>query len=281
MFSNATRRLAAAVQTAAPVALSVGALGGVAYASDDHIHPPEHPWWHQRLLGSLDAKAVRRGHQVYTQVCATCHSLDRIAWRNYVGMIFDEDTAKRLAEEKDYEDGPNESGEMFERPGKLSDYMKSPYSNEEEARFANGGAYPPDLSLMAKARHDGANYIFALLTGYRDAPFGVEVADGQYYNPYFPGGKIGMAKQLEDGAVEYQDGTPASASQMAKDVAEFLVWTAEPDHNDRRRKGLKWMLFMAAVIGVSVYYKRFRWSAVKNRKITYAPLRKAKTNSSA
>ena len=97
--------------------------------------------------------SVRRGHQVYTQVCATCHSLDRIAWRNYVGMIFDEDTAKRLAEEKEYEDGPNESGEMFERPGKLSDYMKSPYSNEEEARFANGGAYPPDLSLMAKARY--------------------------------------------------------------------------------------------------------------------------------
>lgn len=277
MFTNASRRVFAAVQTAAPAALSMGVLGGVAFASDDHIPPIENPWWHERMLGTLDAKAVRRGHQVYTQVCATCHSLDRIAWRNYVGMIFDEPTAKRLAEEKEYEDGPNESGEMFERPGKLSDYMKSPYANEEEARFANGGAYPPDLSLMAKARHDGANYIFSLLTGYREAPFGVECGDGQYYNPYFAGGKIGMPSPLEDGAVEYQDGTPAPASQMAKDVAEFLVWTAEPDHNDRRRKGLKWMLFMAMVVGVSVYYKRFRWSPVKARKITYAPIRKAKT----
>lgn len=277
MYSRVARKLLTTLQVTGPVALSVGAVGGIAYSSDDHIPAPEQPWWHQRMLGSLDAQAVRRGHQVYTQVCATCHSLDRIAWRNYVGMIFDEDTAKRLAEEKEYEDVPDETGAINERPGKLSDYMKAPYANEEEARFANGGAYPPDLSLMAKARHDGANYIFALLTGYREKPFGVEIGDGQYYNPYFPGGKIGMAKQLFDDGVEYQDGTPATASQMAKDVAEFLVWTAEPDHNDRRRKGLKWMIFMAMVIGVSAYYKRFRWSSIKARKITYAPLRKAKT----
>lgn len=277
MFTQATRQLFSAVRTAGPVAFGAAVLGGsVAFASDDHIPPPEHPWWHQRLLGSLDAESVRRGHQVYTQVCATCHSLDRIAWRNYVGVIYDEDTAKRLAEEKEYEDGPNETGAMFERPGKLSDYMPRPYANEEEARFANGGAYPPDLSLMAKARHDGANYIFALLTGYRDAPFGVEIGEGQYYNPYFPGGKIGMDKQLTDGKIDYQDGTPATASQMAKDVAEFLVWTSEPDHNDRRRKGFKWMLFMAMVIGMSAYYKRFRWAPIKGRKITYAPLTKAK-----
>lgn len=279
MFTAAGRKIMASAATAVPAALSMGLVGGVAFASDDHIPAAEHPWKHQRMLGSLDAQSVRRGHQVYMQVCAACHSLDRIAWRNYVGMIFDETTAKKLAEERYYEDGPDETGQMFERPGKLSDYMQSPYANEEEGRMANGGAYPPDLSLMAKARHDGANYIFSLLTGYRDAPHGVEVGDGQYYNPYFPGGKIGMPKLLEDGAVEYQDGTPATASQMAKDVAEFLVWTAEPDHNDRRRMGLKWMFFMAAVIGISAYYKRFRWSPLKGRQITYAPLKttKAKT----
>lgn len=272
MFSSLGRQAVTAIKTAAPVAVSMVVVGSIAQSSDDHIPPPEHPWFHQRLLGALDAKAVRRGHQVYTQVCATCHSLDRIAYRNFVGMIYDEETAKKLAEEKEYEDGPDESGEMFERPGKLSDHLQSPYANEEQARFANGGAYPPDLSLMAKARHDGANYIFALLTGYRDAPFGVQVGDGQYYNPYFPGGKIGMARQLFDGGVEYDDGTPANASQMAKDVAEFLVWTAEPDHNDRRRMGLKWMVFMGMVLLMSGYYKRFRWSLVKNRKITYKPL---------
>lgn len=270
----------ASAATAVPVALSVGMIGtGIAFSSDDHIHPPEHPWKHQRMLGALDAKSVRRGHQVYTEVCAACHSLDRIAWRNYVGMIFDEATTKKLAEEKYYEDGPNESGLMFERPGKLSDYIPGPYANEEEGRSANGGAYPPDLSLMAKARHDGANYIFSLLTGYRDAPHGVEVGEGQYYNPYFPGGKIGMPKLLEDGGVEYHDGTPATASQMAKDVAEFLVWTAEPDHNDRRRKGIKWMFFMAMVIGMSAYYKRFRWAPLKGRQITFAPIKATKSKS--
>lgn len=280
MFSRVAAKLLSSAQVAVPVALSVGAVGGIAYSSDDHIPPAEHPWWHQRMLGSLDAQAVRRGHQVYTEVCATCHSLDRIAWRNYVGMIYDEETVKKMAEEKEYPDVPDETGAIPDRPGKLSDYMQSPYANEEEARFANGGAYPPDLSLMAKARHDGANYIFALLTGYREAPFGVEVAEGQYYNPYFAGGKIGMPSPLPEDGIEYQDGTPASKSQMAKDVAEFLVWTAEPDHNDRRRKGLKWMVFMAMVIGMSAYYKRFRWAPIKGRKITYAPLRKAKTTSS-
>lgn len=272
MFANAGRKALAAVSTAAPVAVSMAVIGAVAECSDDHIHAPEHPWFHQRLLGALDAKAIRRGHQVYAQVCATCHSLDRIAFRNFVGVVYDEETAKKLAEEKEYEDGPDESGEMFERPGKLSDHLPAPYANEEQARFANGGAFPPDLSLMAKARHDGANYIFALLTGYRDAPYGVTIAEGQYYNPYFPGGKIGMGRQLFDGGVEYDDGTPASTSQMAKDVAEFLVWTAEPDHNDRRRMGLKWMVFMTVLLGMTAYYKRFRWSPVKNRKITYTPL---------
>lgn len=272
------RSVASAFRGAAPVAVAVGVAGSLstAKASDDHIAPPAQPWHHQKFLGSQDAAALRRGFQVYTQVCATCHSLKRVAWRNFVGTIFSEEQAKWLAAQKEYVDGPNEDGEMFERPGKLSDYLPSPYENEEQARAINNGALPPDLSLVVKARHDGENYLFSLLTGYRDAPHGVEVDEnaGQYYNPYFAGGKIGMAKQLVDGMLEYDDGTPATEAQMAKDVTEFLAWAAEPDHNERRSMGLKFMLFMAAVCASAGYYKRFRWTPIKNRKITYTPLRK-------
>lgn len=184
---------------------------------------------------------MRRGHLVYTQVCASCHSLNRISYRNLVGVCYTEEEAKKLAESRDVEDGPNEAGEMFDRPGKLSDRLPAPYKNEEQARAVNNGALPPDLSLIVKARHAREDYLFSLLTGYREvgcgrergggegerppathlarppqAPAGVVVAAGQHYNPYFAGGKIGMAKQLVDGQVEYPDGTPATESRERK-----------------------------------------------------------------
>lgn len=175
-------------------------------------------------------------------------SLNRISYRNLVGVCYSEDEAKKLAAEITVVDGPNDQGEMFERPGKLSDHLPAPYKNEEQARSINNGALPPDLSLIIKSRGKREDYMFALLTGYREVPAGVTVneAGGQYYNPYFPGGKIGMPKQLNDGMVEYPDGTPATASQMAKDVATFLAWASEPEHDDRKRLGLKWMLAMVA-----------------------------------
>ncbi|CAG8464110.1 12256_t:CDS:2 [Acaulospora colombiana] len=144
-----------------------------------------------------------------------------------------------MAEELEYEDGPDEEGNYFKRPGKPSDYLPAPYPNEEAARASNAGALPPDLSLITKARHGGADYIFSLLTGYYDPPAGVEVREGLYYNPYFPGGAISMARALFDGLVEYEDGTPATTSQMAKDVTTFLSWAAEPEFDERKKMGVK------------------------------------------
>ena len=164
-------------------------------------------------------------------------------------------------------DGPNDQGEMFARPGKLSDKLPSPYANEAAARYSNGGAYPPDLSLITKARHDGTNYVFSLLLGYREPPAGVTVREGLHYNPYFPGGAIAMPKMLVDGGVEYDDGTPATESQMAKDVSTFLSWAAEPEHDERKLMGAKFMFVLSLVFFQAGYYKRWKWAPIKSRKL--------------
>ncbi len=164
-------------------------------------------------------------------------------------------------------DGPDDTGEMFDRPGKISDKLPSPYANEEGARYANNGAYPPDLSLITKARHDGQNYVFSLLLGYREAPAGINIREGLHYNPYFPGGAIAMPKMLVDGGVEYDDGTPATETQMAKDVTTFLAWAAEPEADDRKLMGAKFMFAMCLVAVQAVYYKRWIWSPIKSRKL--------------
>ena len=204
---------------------------------------------------------------VYTQVCASCHGLSRIAYRNLVDVCYSEAEVKEMAADTDVVDGPNDEGEMFERPGKLSDYLPSPYPNEEAARYANNGAYPPDLSLITKARHDGQNYVFSLLLGYREPPAGVSVREGLHYNPYFPGGAIAMPKMLVDGGVEYDDGTPATETQMAKDVTTFLAWAAEPEADDRKLMGAKFMFALSLVAVQAVYYKRWMWSPLKARRL--------------
>lgn len=158
-----------------------------ANAKDEGLHPPHFPWPHAGVFDTFDHASIRRGYQVYREVCSSCHSLNRVAWRNLVGVSHTVDEVKAMAEEVEYEDGPNDDGDMFQRPGKLADYMPPPYQNEEQARAANGGALPPDLSLITKARHGGADYIFALLTGYVDPPAGVDVPEGMNFNPYFPG----------------------------------------------------------------------------------------------
>jgi len=239
------------------------------HLSDEGLHPPAYPWSHKGILDTFDHASIRRGYQVYREVCAACHSLDRIAWRNLVGVSHTVDEARTMAEEVEYTDGPDGEGEMFQRPGKLADYMPSPYPNEEAARAGNAGAYPPDLSLMVKARHAGADYIFSLLTGYIDPPAGVEIREGMNYNPFFPGGAISMARVLYDGLVEYEDGTPATTSQMAKDVVTFLSWAAEPEHDERKKYGIKAVIIFSTLFAISLYVKRFKWGPIKNRKIIY------------
>merc|ERR1712070_541767 len=174
---------------------------------------------------------------------------------------------KKIAAQFDVTDGPNDEGEMFQRPGILTDAFPAPYPNEEAARYANGGALPPDLSVYTTCKHEGVDYIFALLIGYRDPPAGIEVRDGLYYNPYFPGGAIAMPKMLVDGGVEYDDGTIATETQMAKDVTTFLAWAAEPEHDDRKLMGAKWMFAMALLTVTAVYQKRYIWSQLKSRRV--------------
>jgi len=167
------------------------------------------------------------------------------------------DEAKALAEEGEYDTDPNDEGEIEKRPGKLSDYMQAPYQNDEAARAANNGALPPDLSLIVKAREGGCDYLFALLLGYpEEDPPGAHVQEGLHFNPYFPGTGIGMPRQLYDGLVEYEDKTPATASQMAKDVVEFLNWTAEPEMDDRKKMGWKVMAITSVLMGLSVWVKK-------------------------
>uniref|UniRef100_A0A8C7D523 ERGIC and golgi 3 n=1 Tax=Oncorhynchus kisutch TaxID=8019 RepID=A0A8C7D523_ONCKI len=208
-------------------------------ASDLELHPPNYPWTHSGMLSALDHASIRRGYQVYKQVCSACHSMEYLAFRNLVGVSHTEAEVKVLAEEIEVVDGPDESGEMFTRPGKLSDYFPKPYPNPEAARVANGGALPPDLSYIVNARHGGEDYVFSLLTGYCEPPAGVEVREGLYYNPYFPGQAIGMAPPIYNEVLEFEDGTPATMSQVAKDVCTFLRWAAEPEHDQRKRMGLK------------------------------------------
>ncbi|CDF87207.1 BN860_01200g1_1 [Zygosaccharomyces bailii CLIB 213] len=257
----------------ASAALYADSLTAQAMTAAEHgLHPPSFAWPHNGPLETFDHAAIRRGYQVYREVCAACHSMDRVAWRNLVGVSHTNAEVCDMAAEFEYDDEPDEQGNPKKRPGKLADYIPGPYPNEQAARAANQGALPPDLSLIVKARHGGADYIFSLLTGYpEEPPAGVVLPPGSNYNPYFPGGSIAMARVLFDDLVEFEDGTPATTSQMAKDVVTFLNWCSEPEHDDRKRLGLKAILVVSSLYLLSVWVKKFKWAAIKNRKFVYNP----------
>ncbi|KAH7132441.1 cytochrome C1 family-domain-containing protein [Dendryphion nanum] len=270
---------------ALPTGATVFAVGSVAWychlygrnvdaatPAEEGLHPTKYPWEHNKWHKTFDHQALRRGFQVYQEVCASCHSLERIPYRSLVGNIMTVDEAKAIAEENEYDTEPNDQGDIEKRPGKLSDYLPSPYKNDEAARAANNGALPPDLSLMVKARHGGCDYIFSLLTGYpEEPPAGAVVPEGLNFNPYFPGTGIAMARVLYDDLVEYEDGTKATTSQMAKDVVEFLNWAAEPEMDDRKKMGWKVLAVTSVLFALSVWVKRYKWATIKSRKITYNP----------
>jgi len=247
------------------VSLAAGLMAAAspALAAGETKAPPDIDFSFEGPFGTYDRAAVQRGFQVYRQICASCHSLDYLAFRNLTDIGYSEDMAKAIAGEFTVTDGPDDQGEMFQRPATLSDRMPAPFPNEEAARMANGGAYPPDLSVIAQARAGGPEYLHALLTGYGEPPQGEELRPGQYWNDYFPGHKLAMPQPLYEGMVDYQDGSEASVDQMARDVSYFLMWVAEPHMEARKQMGFGFMLFMA-VFTVLLYLTMKRvWRPVK------------------
>lgn len=263
------KHAAMAAGTAVVAAAAVPTASNMTFSSDDVVHPPEYPWRHTQLFSSYDVAALRRGFQVYREVCASCHSIELIRWRELVGVTHTKEEVVAMAKDCDVIDGPNDEGEMFERPGKLFDKLPKPYINDEAGRAANGGALPPDLSLMVKARHSGHDYVFALLTGYSEPPAGKVMMEGLHYNPYFPGGGISMPPPLGDEGVEYEDGTPATVSQQARDVAQFLHWSAEPEQDERKKAAAKYMAVLGLIALSTGVYKRWKWSPLKTRLVSY------------
>jgi len=252
----------------AVVAPSVGLLGAAA-ASGDVAMPPQYPWEHRARFTSYDHASMRRGYQVYKEVCAACHSMERICYRHLTGITHTQEQAKVEAEGVLVDD-IDDKGNFIQRPGKLTDHFPSPYLNENAGRAANNGALPPDLSLIAKARDGGADYIFALLVGYgREPPAGFSLAPGQYFNPWFPGGGLAMPQPIYDEHVEYEDGTPATMPQMAKDVCEFLVWAGEPNADEKAMWAFNLFIALAFTFGCCLWGKRFEWNYLKTQKIIY------------
>ena len=220
-------------------------------------------WSFEGIFGTFDRASLQRGYQVYQEVCAGCHSVQHLSYRNLSekgGPEFSIEETKAIAAQFEVEDGPNSDGEMFMRPGRLSDKFVKPYPNVEASTAANGGAYPPDMSVLAKARAGGADYIYSLLLGYEEAPAGFELDDGVYYNKYMPGNKIKMSAPLSDGIVEYSDGTQATIAQMSKDVTAFLVWTSEPHLEAQHRMGFKAIIYLIILLTLVYMSKQKVWS---------------------
>ena len=223
-------------------------------------------WSFKGLFGKFDRGALQRGYQVYTEVCSSCHSMKYLSYRNLAekgGPEFSIAEAKAIAASFEVTDGPNDDGEMFTRPGKLSDKFVMPYDNVKAAQAANGGAYPPDMSVLVKARGGGVDYIYSLLQGYEDPPVGMNLDDGVYYNKYMYGNKIKMANQLSDGLVEYGDGTTASVEQMSKDVTTFLMWAAEPHLESRHQMGFKAIVYLIILTILDYFSMKKIWSRIE------------------
>jgi len=240
-------------------------VGAVAIAATE-VHPPHKHWHFQGPFGTYDRAAAQRGYQVYAEVCSACHSLSLLAYRNLMELELTENQVKGLIKDIVVPD-LNDDGQPIERPARLSDRFKKPFPNELAAAAANNGKAPPDLSVIVKAREGGADYIYALLTGY--VPFDkltpaqvkeFSVTKDDNFNTYFPGHKIAMIPPLADDKVTYADNTKATLAQEASDVTEFLAWASEPHMEDRKRMGVRVILFLLALAGLMYAVKRQVWS---------------------
>ena len=290
MLASTLRSFAPALRVALVAIATVAAVPLAVAADDEDAHTPHYPlespslerWTFSGPFGRFDEGQLQRGYQVYREVCAQCHSMDLVAFR-HLGMPggphFSEDEVKALAAEFTIEDGPDDAGEMFERPGQQFDYFPAPYPNDQFAASVNNGAVPPDLSVIAKARaaprhigwmlpdfltgyqEAGPNYIHALLTGYEDPPADFEVSAGTYYNPYFlAGASLAMAPPLTAGQVTYADGSPETVDQYARDVSAFLMWAAEPHLVQRKRMGFQVFVFLCVFAGLLYLTKQKVWA---------------------
>lgn len=249
--------------TLAGLLLAAPVLAPAAYAQGhEAVRGPAQKWSFDGLFGTFDRASAQRGFQVYKEVCSNCHGMKEMYYRNLTGIGLSEEQVKAVAGAVEVPAGTDDSGNAVERPAVPSDHFRSPYANDKAARAANGGALPPDQSLIIKAREDGPNYVHALLNGYEDAPAGVTVGAGQYYNKYFPGGQLAMPQPLQDGAVTYADGTPNTVDQMSRDVVQFLTWAANPELEQRKRMGVKVVLFLTLMTGLTYAVKKKIWKDV-------------------
>ncbi len=241
---------AAVFALAAPAAVSAA----------EHIEIPEEDWNFYGVLGAFDRPQLQRGFQVYRDVCSACHGLEYISFRNFEALGYSEEQIRTLAAEYEVDDGPDENGDMFKRRAKASDLLPKPFPNDAVARLANGGALPPDLSLITKAREGGPDYIYHLLLGYVEPPAGFALIEGLSYNAYFPGHQIAMTKQIQDGLVTFADGSPNDAAHIAKDVTAFLHWAAEPNLEARHSTGLRVTLYALLFAVLAYFTKRRIWA---------------------
>ncbi|MEJ0018732.1 MAG: cytochrome c1 [Acetobacteraceae bacterium] len=249
----------------AALALAIAALASPplpAAAAEEAPKPPAQRWSFSGPFGSYDLAAAQRGFQVYSEVCAACHAMQFLHYRDLTGIGLSTDQIKAIAAAVTVPLGTDDSGQPKEGPGTPASQFRSPYPNEKAARAAQNGAYPPDLSLMVNARVDGANYVYGILTGFSDPPPGMNMMAGMSYNKYFPGHQIGMPPPLSDGRVTYADGTPATVEQMSHDVVTFLAWAANPEMVERKQMGWRWVLFFLIMTGLTYAVKRKVWADV-------------------
>jgi ubiquinol-cytochrome c reductase cytochrome c1 subunit len=247
---------------AAAAIVAAGLFTARVVAQEEQPAPPKQNWSFDGIFGTPDLAAAQRGFQVYAEVCSNCHAMHQLHYRDLTGIGLSENDIKAVASTFTVPQGLDDQGQPKDGPATPANQFRSPFPNEKASRAANNGAYPPDLSLIINAREGGPNYVYGVLTGYAEAPAGFTMQDAMNYNRYFPGHQIAMPQPLQDGRVTYIDGTPTTVDQMSRDVVTFLTWAANPEMAERKAMGVRVVLFLVLLTGVTYAVKRQVWSDV-------------------